>query len=64
MMIQTAPPGEKRFVSTMVEHLDLCYQFALAFGNDEFEQPEPMRNLFIQLKIMTADGIHSTPIQF
>ncbi|HIA82740.1 MAG TPA: DUF3891 family protein, partial [Rhodospirillales bacterium] len=41
MMIQTAPQGEKRFVSTMVEHLDLCYQFALAFGNDEFERPEP-----------------------
>lgn len=41
MMIQTAPPGEKRFVSTMVEHLDLCEQFVRAFGNDEFERPEP-----------------------
>ena len=41
MMIQTAPPGEKRFVSTMVEHLGLCSQFVQAFGNDEFERPEP-----------------------
>jgi len=41
MMIQTAPPGEKRFISTMVEHLDLCSQFAQAFGNDDFEKPEP-----------------------
>ena len=41
MMIQTAPAGEKRFVSTMVEHLALCAQFARAFGNDKFERPEP-----------------------
>ena len=41
MMIQTAPAGEKRFISTMVEHLDLCGQFVLAFGNDDFERPEP-----------------------
>ena len=25
----------------MVEHLDLCEQFARAFGNDQFERPEP-----------------------
>ncbi len=41
MMIQTAPPGEKRFISTMVEHLELCSQFARAFGNEDFEKPEP-----------------------
>jgi hypothetical protein len=41
MMIQTAPPGEKRFISTMVEHLALCEQFARAWGNDDFERPEP-----------------------
>jgi len=41
MMIQTAPTGEKRFISTMLEHLDLCHQFTLAFGNSEFERPEP-----------------------
>lgn len=41
MMIQTAPSGEKRFISTMFHHLELCEQFVLAFGNDEFERPEP-----------------------
>lgn len=41
MMIQTAPPGEKRFISTMVEHLELCEQFARAWGNNTFERPEP-----------------------
>lgn len=41
MIIQSAPPGEKRFVCTMVQHLDLCEQFVRAFGNDEFERPEP-----------------------
>ncbi|HAY44830.1 MAG TPA: hypothetical protein DCY55_00905 [Gammaproteobacteria bacterium] len=41
MIIQAAPAGEKRFVSTMVEHLELCEQFINAFGNDAFERPEP-----------------------
>ena len=41
MMIQTAPPGEKRFISTMVEHLRLCERFARAFDNNAFERPEP-----------------------
>ena len=50
MMIQTAPQGEKRFVSTMVEHLDLCYQFALAFGNDEFERTEPYEEFLYTVK--------------
>jgi len=41
MMIQSAPEGEPRFVSLMTEHMDLCRQFAEAFGNDRFEKPEP-----------------------
>ena len=40
-MIQSAPSGNKRFVSTMLEHLELCHQFVTAFGNDKFERPEP-----------------------
>ena len=31
MMIQSAPQGQPRFISTMVEHNDLCRQFAEAF---------------------------------
>ena len=45
MMIQNAPEGEKRFISTMVEHLDLCEQFGRAFGNDTFERPEPFEEV-------------------
>jgi hypothetical protein len=45
MMIQNAPEGEKRFISTMVEHLDLCEQFGRAFGNDQFERPEPFEEV-------------------
>jgi hypothetical protein len=41
MMIQPAPQGGARFISTMAEHNDLCEQFARAFGNAEFERPEP-----------------------
>jgi hypothetical protein len=41
MMIQSAPEGEPRFVSLMTEHMDLCRQFAEAFGNDRFEKPDP-----------------------
>jgi hypothetical protein len=41
MIIQPAPAGEKRFVSTMVEHLELCSQIISAFGNEAFERPEP-----------------------
>jgi len=41
MMIQNAPKGEKRFISTMVEHLDLCEQFARGYGNETFKRPEP-----------------------
>jgi len=41
MIIQTAPLNEKRFISAMVQHLDLCDQYVRAFGNDEFERPEP-----------------------
>ena len=50
MMIQTAPPGEKRFISTMLEHLDLCHQFILAFGNSEFEKPEPYDEFIYTVK--------------
>ena len=35
MMIQPAPDGEKRFISTMVEHNDFCAQFARAFASDQ-----------------------------
>jgi len=41
MMIQPAPAGQPRFISTMAEHNDLCEQFARAFGNAEFERPQP-----------------------
>lgn len=41
MMIQNAPEGEPRFVCLMIEHMDLCRQFAEAFGNDRFEKPDP-----------------------
>lgn len=41
MMIQSAPEGEARFISLMTEHMDLCRQFAEAFGNDRFEKPVP-----------------------
>ncbi len=41
MMVQNAPAGEPRFISTMVEHNDLCGQFVAAFGNVGFARPEP-----------------------
>ena len=41
MMIQNAPDGEARFISLMTEHMDLCGQFAEAFGNERFEKPVP-----------------------
>ncbi|MFT5439457.1 MAG: hypothetical protein ACI9MJ_001321 [Alphaproteobacteria bacterium] len=41
MMIQNAPAGEPRFICLMTEHMDLCRQFAEAFGNNRFEKPEP-----------------------
>ena len=41
MMIQSAPAGEARFVCTMVQHNALCAQFMAAFGNGEFDRPEP-----------------------
>lgn len=45
MMIQNAPTGEAHFISTMVEHNDLCGQFARGFGNDEFERLEPFEEM-------------------
>jgi hypothetical protein len=41
MMIQNAPADEPRFICLMTEHMDLCRQFAEAFGNNRFEKPEP-----------------------
>ncbi len=41
MMIQPAPQGGPRFISTMEEHNELCGQFARAFGNARFARPEP-----------------------
>jgi hypothetical protein len=41
MMTQTAAAGEKHFVSTMIEHMDLCTQMARAYGNDRFEPIKP-----------------------
>ena len=41
MMVQTAPEGEKHFVMTMLEHMDLCAQMARAYGNERFEALHP-----------------------
>tara|TARA_B100000686_G_C16785734_1_gene975116 strand:+ start:950 stop:1786 length:837 start_codon:yes stop_codon:yes gene_type:complete len=49
-MIQGAPPGKRRFISTMKEHLDLCHQFAIAFGNNDFEQPKPLKEFLYIVK--------------
>jgi len=43
--IQSAPPNEKRFISTMIQHLDLCNQYVRAFGNGEFEPPDPYEEM-------------------
>jgi hypothetical protein len=41
MMTQTAPEGEKHFVMSMMEHMDLCTQMGRAFGNERFESLHP-----------------------
>ena len=41
MIVQTAPPGEPRFMMTMSEHTAFASQIARAFGNDEFESVSP-----------------------
>jgi hypothetical protein len=41
MMVQTAPEGEKHFVMTMLEHMELCAQMARAYGNERFEALYP-----------------------
>jgi len=41
MMVQEAPEGQPRFVSTMQEHNRFCADIARVFGNDRFEPPEP-----------------------
>jgi len=40
MIVQTAPDGKPHFISTMIEHMDLCGQIARAFGNETFEPIE------------------------
>jgi hypothetical protein len=41
MITQTAPDGEKNFVVTMLEHMDLCAQMGRAYGNERFESLHP-----------------------
>jgi Protein of unknown function (DUF3891) len=41
MMVQTAPEGEPHFALFMREHLELCGQFARAFGNSQFQPLDP-----------------------
>ena len=41
MIVQTAPPGELRFMMTMSEHTAFAGQIARTFGNDEFEAVSP-----------------------
>ncbi len=45
MMVRDAPAGEPHFISTMLEHNELCTQFADAFGNTRFERPEPFEQM-------------------
>jgi Protein of unknown function (DUF3891) len=42
MIIQTAPGSAPRLAVMMHEHTALCAQFALAFGNTQFESPSPL----------------------
>jgi hypothetical protein len=46
MIIQTAPPGQTRLAIMMYEHTALSHQFARAFGNDQFEPPQPNDLMF------------------
>ena len=47
MMVQSAPENEPHFILTMAEHLDLCGQLGRAFGNDDFQPLNPLReNLY------------------
>jgi hypothetical protein len=41
MIIQTAPAGEPRLAIMMHEHTALSGQFSRAFGNEQFQPPEP-----------------------
>lgn len=45
MMIQSAPAGEARFICSMAAHNALCGQFGAAFGNAEFDPPEPFEEV-------------------
>ena len=64
MMIQSAPSGNRRFISTMMEHLDLCHQFATAFGNEGFEQPKPLKEFLYIVKNHDRgwDSLDSNPV--
>ena len=41
MIVQSAPPGEPRFVMTMAQHTAFAGRLARAFGNDAFEAVAP-----------------------
>jgi hypothetical protein len=41
MIIQSAPPGARRFAITMDDHTALAGRFACAFGNERFAPVEP-----------------------
>jgi hypothetical protein len=41
MIIQSAPPGEPRFVIEQTDHARSCGQLVRAFGNDRFRVPVP-----------------------
>lgn len=42
MFIQSAPPGRPNRAITMHDHAHLSGQFARAFGNEDFEAPDPL----------------------
>ena len=45
MIVQSAPPGEARFVMTMMQHTAFAGRLARAFGNDEFEAVTPREEM-------------------
>jgi hypothetical protein len=46
MIIQTAPAGQPRLAVMMYEHTALSHQFARAFGNEQFQPPDPNDLMF------------------
>ena len=63
MMVQSAPEGEPHFVSTMLEHMDLCGQMARAFGNSSFEglNPRPLVLYVVENHDRGWDGYDRNP---